>query len=253
MDYPYLAQGDDLPAVGVLQKLLNRTGASLVADGIFGPLTHAALVAFQRSQHLPASGVVDEATWGRLVTGLSLPIVDSIDVWDKSLWDLEAHDIMRAGGNPILIGGACNGLEQVVSMICSRARNVFLLRFHGHGNSGLASVAIGQADVPGAWDERSHIASDPRTMSVLSRLRPVFGPYGCVQFMHCETGKGPAGRRLLSRVANTLQVPATAATHIQYGGGLTTFKFEGPTVTELPSGSLRHWCQSRPDFGGVCF
>lgn len=36
MNHPYLRQGDRLPAVGVLQKLLNRAGALLQADGIFG-------------------------------------------------------------------------------------------------------------------------------------------------------------------------------------------------------------------------
>lgn len=250
MDYPYLAQGDHLPAVGVLQKLLNRTGGSLAADGIFGPLTRTALVNFQRARHMPPSGVVDQTTWARVVSGAKLPIVDAIDVWDRSLWDLEARDIRQVGGNPILIGGACNGVEQIVSDICNRARNVFLLRFHGHGSPGVASVATGQGELDPSLHERSDITADPRTISVLSRLRSVFGPYGCVQFMHCQTGRGPAGRRLLSRIAHALQVPVTAAIRDQLGGGLTTFRFEGPTVTELPSSTLQQWCQTRPDFPG---
>ncbi|MBZ5564763.1 MAG: peptidoglycan-binding protein [Acidobacteriia bacterium] len=250
MDYPYLAQGDHLPVVGVLQKLLNRTGSSLDADGIFGPVTRTALVAFQRARHMPTTGVVDQATWTRLVSGVDLPIVDCIDVWDRALWVMEQRDIRAVGGSPILIGGACNGVDQIVSDICSRARNVFLLRFHGHGAPGVASVATGQGELDPSSQERSDITSDSRTMSVLSRLRSVFGPYGCVQFMHCETAGGQAGRRLLSRIAHAMQVPATAAIREQLGGGLNTFRFEGPTVTELPSSTLHQWCRTRPDFPG---
>ena len=251
MDYPYLAQGDNLPAVGVLQKLLNRAGATLVADGNFGPLTNTAVVNFQRTRHMPATGIVDETTWSRIATGANLPIFNAIDVWDQSLWDMEARDIRLVGGNSSLIGGACNGVEQMVSDICSRARNVFLLRFHGHGAPGVASVATGQGELDPDSHERSDITAQPRIIATLARLRSIFGPYGCVQFMHCQTGSGRDGRRMLTRVANALNVPVSAGITDQLGGGLSTFRFEGPTVTELPSGTLRQWCHNRPNFPGM--
>jgi len=57
MNYPLLQQGDRLPEVGVLQKLLNRTGASLLSDGIFGPHTVASVKVFQTQRKLTADGV----------------------------------------------------------------------------------------------------------------------------------------------------------------------------------------------------
>jgi hypothetical protein len=84
---------------------------------------------------------------------------------------------------------------------------------------------------------------------VLARLRPIFGPYGCVQFMHCETGGGPNGRRMLQQVADILGVPASAGVQTQYGGGTKTFRFEGPTFTAVPGGgSLATWCRELPNF-----
>lgn len=67
--------------------------------------------------------------------------------------------------------------------------------------------------------------------------------------MHCETAKGPYGHTLLTNIANTLRIPATAGLRVQYGGGLTTFAFEGPTYTAIPGGgSLGSWCKALPDF-----
>jgi hypothetical protein len=39
-------------------------------------------------------------TWPRVSAGADLQIVDFIDVFDKSLYDLEAQDIIGVGGNP---------------------------------------------------------------------------------------------------------------------------------------------------------
>jgi peptidoglycan hydrolase-like protein with peptidoglycan-binding domain len=52
--------------VGVLQALLNRNGAKLVVDGIFGPLTEAAVKIFQKSHLIPADGIVGPLTWSKL-------------------------------------------------------------------------------------------------------------------------------------------------------------------------------------------
>ena len=62
MNYTYLQFGDRLPTVGILQKLLNRIGAKLNADGVFGPKTLAAVQQFQRSRHLKPEGIVGKDT-----------------------------------------------------------------------------------------------------------------------------------------------------------------------------------------------
>jgi len=252
MSYALLRQGDHLPSVGVLQKLLNRTGATLIADGAFGNNTRGAVTTFQRDRHMGADGVVGQQTWPRVVASEPLPIVDCVDVFDPSLYQLEVQDIQNAGGHPIIIGGMSNGVEQLVSEIVGRARNVFMLRFHGHGASGVAGMSMGQM----GSGLRHRAGIGPQNLEImlpiLRRLRPIFGAYGCVQFMHCSTGKGPQGRQVLQQIANHLGVPVSAGTIDQLGGGLNTFRFEGPTFTAVPGGaSLAGWCGALPDFVGM--
>lgn len=43
-----------------------QTVLGVTSDGIIGPVTRAALAAWQRAQGLPASGVLDAATWARI-------------------------------------------------------------------------------------------------------------------------------------------------------------------------------------------
>lgn len=65
---PNLDVGDTGPAVRLLQRRLNGQGAQLRVDGVFGPRTHTAVVAFQRThpELLPATGGVGERTWAEL-------------------------------------------------------------------------------------------------------------------------------------------------------------------------------------------
>jgi hypothetical protein len=57
-----LAVGSRGSAVAVLQRHLG----GLKADGMFGPLTKAKVVALQRARHLPVNGVVTSAVWRAL-------------------------------------------------------------------------------------------------------------------------------------------------------------------------------------------
>jgi hypothetical protein len=250
MAYPFIRQGDKYPAVGVLQKLLNRAGARLDPDGDFGPKTKQAVWTFQNQRRMMADGVVGEQTWPRLSVNANLPIVDCVDVFDPSLQELEVEDIRRAGGNPIVIGGMSNGIEQMINAIVRQARDVFILRFHGHGAPGGAAFSSGDWELDPRGDNRATLTlRNLATMRpVIRRLRSVFGPYGCIQFMHCSTGRGQRGRQLLQAIADETGVPVTAAIYDQLGGGVTTFRYEGPTFTALPSGTLKEWCRSRPDF-----
>ena len=64
VDIPTLSRGSqDKEAVRELQTLLNRNGASLTADGIFGSGTERAVKEFQTSYGLPSDGVVGSAVW----------------------------------------------------------------------------------------------------------------------------------------------------------------------------------------------
>ncbi len=72
--WPVLKQGANSgwPKVTVrsLQYLLAAHGAKLTADGVFGPQTRLAVVAFERARHLTADGVVRGATWRALLVTL---------------------------------------------------------------------------------------------------------------------------------------------------------------------------------------
>lgn len=56
-----------------MQLALKSIGRSeLTGTGTFGPNTKAAVVAFQRAQHLTANGVVDANVWSHLIVAVTL-------------------------------------------------------------------------------------------------------------------------------------------------------------------------------------
>ncbi len=71
LGWPVLRQGTNaqwpLVTVRSLQYLLDAHGATLAVDGVFGPRTNGAVVAFQRAHGLSADGVVGAATWKALI------------------------------------------------------------------------------------------------------------------------------------------------------------------------------------------
>jgi len=66
---------------------------ALNADGIFGPITQSAVVAFQRTFGMPANGIVNELTWNLLASMRNLmappapraitPTEETIPVWEE--------------------------------------------------------------------------------------------------------------------------------------------------------------------------
>ena len=59
-----LGSGAVGPAVATLQRLVKTD-----PDGDFGPMTAAAVTKWQKRHHVPATGVVDAATWQALQIG----------------------------------------------------------------------------------------------------------------------------------------------------------------------------------------
>ena len=203
-EFVWLRRGDKLPAVAVAQMLLNRTGASLTVDGIFGQNTESAVRAFQRQRGpLAVDGVIGRNTWPRLAAHERLPIVDCIDVFDPDLYTSERKFLTNVGGTPITLGGMSNGIEQAVSDILRHTSDAFLIRFHGHGAPGVAGVSFGHGD---HW-ERSQFETNAATRAALARLRGALGPYGSIQFMHCQTGRGQNGQRFLAMTAGATGAP----------------------------------------------
>ena len=70
VDLPTLKQGDESEVVRAAQFLLNGRGCSVGywgADGEFGPMTKAAVLAFQRRCSLKADGIIGPETWAALL------------------------------------------------------------------------------------------------------------------------------------------------------------------------------------------
>jgi len=67
MSWPLQQQGASGETVRTVQYLLNAQGATLTVDGVFGPMTSAAVSVFQSSNGLVADGIVGDATWPLLI------------------------------------------------------------------------------------------------------------------------------------------------------------------------------------------
>lgn len=256
-NYTYLKYGDILPTVGVLQKLLNRAGAQLKADGIFGVQTETAVLMFQEERRLRGTGIVDKQTWDRIVGQANLPILDCLDFFEDPHRKNTAEDINKVAKGYIAMGGASNGVGQAIANIRLAAhKKLFLLRFHGHGGPGGVGIAFGHGFYPkikfSGWGQYANIDLNniENLVPTLTALRPAFGRYGHIQLMHCKPAEGSKGRSFIKRLADIWNVPVTAGIQNQFsGGGLPTFIFEGPTFTACPQDmSLSEWCRSLPDF-----
>jgi hypothetical protein len=66
-NYATLGQGATGDVVVWAQEHLVRAGQRIAVDGAFGPLTRAAVIAFQGLHHLSATGFVDQPTWQALL------------------------------------------------------------------------------------------------------------------------------------------------------------------------------------------
>ena len=67
LPFPLVRQGDQNHPVKTLQYLLRARGHSVAVDGIFGPLTEAAVRALQQQKGLAVDGIVGPNTWSALI------------------------------------------------------------------------------------------------------------------------------------------------------------------------------------------
>jgi peptidoglycan hydrolase-like protein with peptidoglycan-binding domain len=69
--WPLVKRGSKGHPVPALQYLLRARGHTVIADGIFGPRTEAAVEAFQAADLLGVDGIVGPLTWGALIVVVS--------------------------------------------------------------------------------------------------------------------------------------------------------------------------------------
>ena len=97
-----LKKGSKGKEVEALQTRLNRLGAkpNLEPDGIFGPITHKAVVSFQKTAKLKTTnGVVDKYTQAALKMGGPLPKMNVKDLSPlvKMSKDFQKHNLLMIG------------------------------------------------------------------------------------------------------------------------------------------------------------
>jgi peptidoglycan hydrolase-like protein with peptidoglycan-binding domain len=68
--YPTQSLGNRGSVVRAIQETLISKGYPMAFDGVFGTATRAAVQGFQAARGLPVTGIVNDATWDRLLTTL---------------------------------------------------------------------------------------------------------------------------------------------------------------------------------------
>jgi peptidoglycan hydrolase-like protein with peptidoglycan-binding domain len=68
--WPMVKQGSQGHPVPTLQYLLGAHGRRVTADGIFGPMTKAAVRSFQHAIGIAVDGIVGPLTWRALISGM---------------------------------------------------------------------------------------------------------------------------------------------------------------------------------------
>jgi hypothetical protein len=251
-----IRHGEHGPRVVLLQVLLNRTGASLAVDGVYGPKTRTAVETFQKSAPpLHRSGNVDSPTFNELFRESRLSIVDVVDVGDPMLAEREANELRAAGSQPIELGLMCNGVGQMVSDAINQAASpIALLRITGHGNLGRwMTVSVGApAHLHGAayaeleaefhsYIDLSHFA---QLRGTLARLQGRFARFGSMEHLGCSIGSRPSSRQLMGALSDLWAVPISAGIQTQR----SVLHFDGPPYTAYPEkGSLPTWSKQFRD------
>jgi len=223
-------------------------------DGIFGRLTEAAVMDFQRQRRLTVDGIIDKTLWDRLFFHDKLPIVDVVDVFHENIYFQQQREIVESGGQPINFGGMSNALAQMAESLRG-ANGIALLRMTGHGAAGVQALSMGK----GGWIEmrgkRPIVHYYPhKTTSLNSKnlallpaksLTAVFGPYGSMELHGCHVAQGSKGHHFIRELAHLLKVPVTAGV----GSQKSALHFAGQTFTAFPhGGTLAAWCRGLPPF-----
>lgn len=104
-----LSEGSRTIPVKLLQRLLNKKGANprVTEDGVFGPNTRSAVLAFQSRERIAQDGIVGANTWSRL--GIAIDITHPVRLFPQptnmTCWSAAATMII---GNMSVGPGAAN-------------------------------------------------------------------------------------------------------------------------------------------------
>ena len=252
--------GEWSPRVTLLQVLLNShvcfgaDGKRLTVDGVYGQNTRAAvssasrLLGFGDKTGTTATAELLKA----LLADVDLNVITSVDLGDDKL-EMDLDALKEAGDDPIVLGGMCNGLQQMVLEVTARAQagHVATLRFDGHGNLGRwLTISVGSpSHLKGeAYREienevMSYIsaANFDLVSSVIAPLRSIFAPFGFAEHRGCTLGSRPETRAMLRKLADLWGVPIRVGIGLQ---PIISMNIVGPTFVAFPrSYNLQSWSQ----------
>lgn len=257
--------GEHSPRVTLLQILLNShscggvDGKRLVVDGMYGRNTRAAVVsAVKLIGEGDASGrAATPALVKSLLADVDLSVITSVDLGDPAL-QADVDQFKRNFDDPIVFGGLCNGLAQMVQAVLSRAENgqIATLRLDGHGNLGeWLTVSVGNvADLrEGNRAERQEYAviaeeiysyvsakNFDKVQGMIQPLSAIFAPFGFAEHLGCTLGARPQTRKMLVKLANLWGVPIRVGIQTQPIGSVMDIR--GPAFTAFPKGlDLKSW------------
>jgi hypothetical protein len=274
----FLQRGDKLPPVAVIQTLLNaRFGDRLRIDGYLGPLTEQAIKDFQKATMCSGpSGKIDNATWRRLNKSVNLSVVETVDVCDPALFKSLA-EAREYNESAMAVGCMSNATDAVINEIVAqnKVKSVVLLRFIGHGAEGIQAIGMGRGDEDIFGEE--YVKNNVRIKQLtnaeieisknihfhstittgkwkldfikiyLARLRPLFSPYGSIEFHGCHVAKEKIGFEFIEDVSNITQVPVSASQDNEHIG--RNKRFIGHIRTVFPGGgNLHSWAAALPKF-----
>lgn len=252
--------GERSPRVTLLQILLNSHacadagGQRLTVDGVYGQKTRAALASATKLMRVgdPTGAVATPELVKAMLKDVDLTVITSVDLGDPNL---QADvDVFKKDGNvPILLGGMCNGLQEMIRSVTARARpgRVAELRFDGHGNLGRwLTISVGSiAHLPKAEYQQiekeinSYISATnfDQVSRLIAPLRTVFAPFGFVEHLGCTLGAVAGTRGMLKKLANLWGVPIRVGVKTQPIGTVTVV---GQDFVAYPKSlDLRSWSQ----------
>ena len=256
--------GEHSPRVTVLQILLNShscfgsDGKRLTVDGAYGKNTKAALASAYALMGVgdPKGAEAIPALIKAMLNDVDYSVITSVDLGDPAL-QADIDQFKREGNDPIVLGGMCNGLQQMVSAVTGRAQkgHVAALRFDGHGNLGRwLTISVGNiAHLKGqAYKEielevNSYISSTNFTQvsSIISPLSSIFAPFGFVEHLGCTLGAKRPTQEMLKKLADMWGVPIRVGVTTQPIG---TVNIMGPSFTAFPKSlTLRSWSKKFQD------
>ncbi len=193
----------------------------------------------------------------RLLADVDLSVVTSVDLGDPHL-QADVAEFRRNFDDPILLGGMCNGLAQLVGAVWSRARpgRVAALRLDGHGNLGRwLTVSVGNVAHMSQGNQAekqeyaviekeiySYISAKnfDKVSSMIQPLSAIFAPFGFAEHLGCTLGAQPQTRTMLGKLADLWGVPIRVGIQTQPIGSV--MDIHGPAFTAFPRGqSLTAW------------